>query len=169
MNIPLKLKRIGAVLVCVGLACLIAGPTFARSIDEEIDVILSVAESLFTKLKEREHKVVWGLLTEKTRRTIVNDTDKSLADSASNYSHEQIAADFESGGPIAMAYWRGFLQTFDPDYALKQSTWSMGLLKNDRAEIKLLYKRSENPALVKMFKEYGFWKVGLVESFWSRK
>ena len=169
MNIPLKLKRIGAALVCCCFACLIAVPAFARSDDEEIAVVVSVAESLFTKLKEREHKVVWGLLTEKSRWTIVNDTYQSLPDSANKYSREQIAAEFESGGLIAASYWRGYLQTFDPDHALNQSSWSMGLLKKERAEIKLLYKRSENPALVKMFKEDGLWKVGLVESFWTRK
>ena len=162
-------KRIGTALLCFGLACLIAVPAFARSDDEEINVIVTVAESLFTKLKEREHKAVWGLLTGKSRRTIAEDTYKSISTAGGNSSREQVEADFSSGGPVAEAYWWGYLQTFDPDHALTQSTWSMGLVKKDRAEIKLLYKRSENPAVLKMFKEDGSWKFGLVESFWSRK
>jgi len=162
-------KRIGTALLCFGLACLLAVPAFARSDDEEINVIVTVAESLFTKLKQREHRLVWGLLTEKSRRTIADDTYKSVSAAGGSYSREQVEADFIRGGPVAEAYWRGYLQTFDPDHALTQSTWSMGLVKNDRAEIKLLYKRSENPAVLKMFKEGGVWKFGLVESFWSRK
>jgi hypothetical protein len=157
------------VMAGICLAFQFAFLAYAQVDDGEINVIVTVAESMFAKLKSRESKAVWGLLTEKSQGTIVSDTLKSLSKSDGGYSREQIAADFSKGGPISEEYWQGYLSMFDPDIALSQSAWSMGKVQKDRAEIKLLYKRSENFALLKMFKENGSWKVGLVETFWSRK
>jgi hypothetical protein len=38
----------------------------------------------------------------------------------------------------------------------------------DRAEILLTHHGATHPATLKMFREDGAWKVGLVETFWSR-
>ncbi|MCK9362779.1 MAG: hypothetical protein M0P74_04155 [Syntrophales bacterium] len=140
----------------------------AQTDGREIDAVLTAAETFFVKLRAKEYKTVWGLLTEKSQETIVKDTDKSLAKSAVKHTREEITADFNRGGPVAEAYWQGYLSTFDPDTVLSQSAWSMGLLKKDRAEINLLYKKAEKPAVLKMSREKGVWKVGLVEAFWSR-
>jgi hypothetical protein len=38
----------------------------------------------------------------------------------------------------------------------------------DRAEILLTHHGADRPATLKMFREDGGWKAGLVETFWSR-
>ncbi|MBI5195614.1 MAG: hypothetical protein HZA10_04775, partial [Nitrospirae bacterium] len=55
---------------------------------------------------------------------------------------------------------------FDPDLALKKAVWKMGEIKDNKAVI-ILHVQGE--AELRMFKEDGRWKVGLVESFWTRK
>ncbi len=165
----MKINNILAALLVLCLTMLLAISAYAQRDDKEINLIITSAESLFTKLKEKDHKAVWGLLTEKSKETIANDTYKSVSKSDGKYSREEIASDFSRGGPLAEAYWKGYLETFDPDSVLKLSVWRMGMLKKDRAEINLIYKKSEKPAELKMFKEKGQWKVGLVETFWSRK
>ena len=152
------------------LALPVAVPAAGAPMDErELDAVLTAAESFFVKLKAKEYRTVWGLLTEKSQETIVDDTYKSITKAGGTQSRDVIAADFTRSGPVSDAYWRGFLDVFDPDAALRQSAWRMGMLKQDRAEINILHKKSEKPAVLKMFKERGLWKVGLVETFWSRK
>jgi hypothetical protein len=51
---------------------------------------------------------------------------------------------------------------------LEQSRWEMGFIKKNEAEIILMYKKSDRPTRLKMFKENDVWKVGLVETFWAR-
>ena len=165
----MKINKILAALLVLSLTLLNAVPAYAQLDDREINLIITSAETLFTKLKEKDHKAVWGLLTEKSKETIANDTYKGVSKSGGTYSREEIASDFSRGGPLAEAYWQGYLETFDPDSVLRLSVWRMGMLKKDRAEINLIYKKSERPAELKMFKEKGRWKVGLVETFWSRK
>ena len=162
-------NKILATLFALCLALLLAIPAYAQRDDSEINLIITSAESLFTRLKEKDHKAVWGLLTEKSKETIADDTYKGVSKSGGKYSRDDITSDFSRGGPLAEAYWQGYLATFDPDSVLRQSVWRMGMLKKDRAEIILTYKKSEKPAELKMFKEKGRWKVGLVETFWSRK
>ena len=147
----------------------LAVPAVARVDEPELNAVLTAAESFFVKLEAREYQTLWGLLTEKSQETIADDTYKSLAKTGLTHSREEISADFSRGGPVSESYWQGYLSVFDPELVLRQSTWRMGVLKKDRAEINLLYKKSERPALLKMFKEKGLWKVGLVETFWSRK
>jgi hypothetical protein len=147
----------------------LAVPAGAQTDEREIDAVLTAAESLFAKLKAKEYRTVWGLLTEKSRETIADDTYKSVAKAGGTQSRDEISADFSRGGPVSEEYWLGFLSTFDPDTALRQSVWSMGMLNKERAEINLVFKKSQRPAVLRMFKETGVWKVGLVETFWSRK
>lgn len=52
---------------------------------------------------------------------------------------------------------------------LNHCSWEIKSIKEKKAIIKLTYEKSERPALLKMFKEKGKWKVGLVETFWPRK
>ena len=147
----------------------LAVPAGAQTDEREIDAVLTAAESLFVSLKANEYKTVWGLLTEKSRETIANDTYKSVAKAGGTQSRDEISSDFSRGGPVSEEYWLGFLSTFDPDTALRQSVWTIGMLKKERAEINLVFKKSQRPAVLRMFKETGVWKVGLVETFWSRK
>ena len=81
---------------------------------------------------------------------------------------EAVRGDFVAGGPIARDYWDAFLRRFDPDVALEQSRWEIGSVGKDRAEILLTHHGADHPATLKMFREDGGWKVGLVETFWPR-
>ncbi len=133
--------------------------------DHVVDNILTSAESLFKSMKEKNYTQIWELLTTKSKNTIVEDVYKKDKE---KISKKEIYKDFDTGGPIAQAYWDGFIANFNPDTVLEHSRWKMGPIKSDRAEIIIIYKKSENPADLKMFKEDGSWKVGLVETFWSR-
>ena len=44
-----------------------------------------------------------------------------------------------------------------------------GEIKPDRAILILRYKRSEYDSELKIYKEDGKWRFGLVESYWTRK
>lgn len=44
-----------------------------------------------------------------------------------------------------------------------------GAGEGGRAQIVITYKKAEKPATLHMVGESGMWKVGLTESFWSRK
>jgi hypothetical protein len=81
---------------------------------------------------------------------------------------EAVRRDFVAGGPIARDYWDAFLRRFDPDAALEHSRWEIGSVGKDRAEILLTHHGADHPATLKMFREDGGWKTGLVETFWSR-
>jgi hypothetical protein len=84
------------------------------------------------------------------------------------YSVALVEQDFAVGGPVARSYWNAYLDTFHVDYVLEQSTWEIGFINKERAEICLLYRKAENPARLKMLKEHNQWKVGLMETFLGR-
>jgi hypothetical protein len=58
-----------------------------------------------------------------------------------------------------------YLEVFDPDYVLERGKWTMGKIEKEKAEIIIRYKKSERPAVLKIFKEDGILKVGLEETF----
>jgi hypothetical protein len=70
---------------------------------------------------------------------------------------------------MAGAYWDNILAAFDPDIILEQSRWEMGKIKKDEAEIVLQYRKSVNPAILKLYREDSKWKVGWEESAGVRK
>jgi hypothetical protein len=121
-------------------------------------------------MKIRDYRGIWGTLSAASRETIVDETRKSIARSGGKeVPKEELRRDFDEGGPIARGYWNGFLLQFNPDLVLEQSRWEKGPIGSDRAEIRITYKTAEKPALLKLFREEGGWKVGLVETFWGRK
>jgi len=145
-------------------------PCFAKT-DAAVEAILSSAEMFFKAMKAKDYQKIWGLLTARSKMTIVDDTYKDImkSENSARRTKEQISDDFSKGGIIAKAYWDAFLDNFDPDWVLEQSKWDMGRIERNRAEISLLYKKSEKPAMLKMFIEDNAWKTGLVETFWTRK
>ena len=134
--------------------------------DKEIDAILSSAEALFKYMKLKNYERIWTALTEKSKGIIINDTYKA---EGARYTKAALLVDFQKGGTIAKAYWDSYLENFNPDIVLTQSSWKMGKIEGNRAEIIIQYKKAENPAYLKMFKEGGIWKVGLEETFGTRK
>ena len=165
---PVDRNKLLAVILALCLLLPAALPVSAQTDGRETDAVLAAAETFFAKLKSKEYKTVWEFLTEKSQETIVRDTYKSFSKTVVKHSREEIAADFRRGEGVAGEYWQGYLSVFDPDLALNQSAWSIGMLRKERAEIRLLYKKAKEPAVLRMFREKGRWKVGLVETFWSR-
>lgn len=137
--------------------------------DKELDKVLGVADQMFKAMKEDRFSAIWLALTEKSKSTIVADVTKEQKKLKGDYTTEQIKEDFEKCGPVCRVYWRIYLIYFNPDMALNESKWDVGFIKKDRAEILITHNKSNAPARLKMFKENGEWKVGLVETFWNRK
>jgi len=138
--------------------------------------ILSAAENLFVLMKNKNYTAIWSVLSKKTQATIVNDVRKenekaNKENKKANLetNKDAIFNDFLTGGDNAKAYWDGFLTVFNPDIVLERCKWEMGKTGKNEAEILLLHKTSEKPAIIKMFKENDQWKVGLDESFSVRK
>lgn len=125
--------------------------------------ILNSAEVFFISLKQADFKAAWERLSDKSRRTIIDEEYGILKE---KINKEDLIKDFESGGERFLYYWNTYVEGFDPDLALKKAVWKMGEIKNDKAVIIL---HVEGDAELRMFKEDGKWKVGLVESFWTRK
>jgi hypothetical protein len=137
--------------------------------DSEIDKVLSSAESLFKAMKERNYPKIWTLLSVKSKSIIIDDVEKAERKIGKIYAKEDIGKDFAAGGLLAGFYWSGYLENFNPDTVLLESKWEMGKIEKDRTEIVIRYKKSEGPAMLKMFKEEGKWVVGLEETFRSSR
>lgn len=152
-------------------ACLLLGIAVSSGIckENEIDAVLTSAETFFKALKDKKYVQTWSLLSAKSKDTIINDIYRETGSSGMVYTKEQIASDMNAGGMIAAGYWKGILESFDPRIVLENSQWDIGYIREREAEIKITQKKSTNPARLQMFKENGGWKVGLVETFWSRK
>jgi len=156
-------RRTIAALVAI---LLIGSISVSAQTGDETDKILQVAESCFKAMKQKDYVGIWNTLSTKSKTTIAGDVFKRAA---GTYSKEQVVTDFSIGGLIARSYWNEYLFHFDPDTVLEQSKWEMGPIAKQGAEIILQYKKAEQPALLKMFKENDHWKVGLIESFGTER
>jgi hypothetical protein len=134
---------------------------FAAATDEA-DSILASAEFCFNAMAQKNYTALWRSLSAKSRTTIVEDVTKRAAPT---YRKEQVEADFSIGGLIAKSYWDEYLFYFDPNTVLKESRWEMGPVGKAQAEVTLQYRKAEQPARLKMFKEQDQWRVGLIETF----
>ena len=146
-----------------------AGVNFAAPVEDEKGKILSAAEDVFIQMKNKDYKAIWHGLTIKTKETIVNDVYKASKKMDIEVSKEELTKDFGEPGPNAKSYWDSYLKVFNPILVLEECNWAMGEVKKDEAEIYVLHKKSERPALLKMYKENEKWKLGLEESFGARK
>jgi hypothetical protein len=136
--------------------------------DMEINNVLSVSESLFQAMKEKQYPKVWTKITEKTKDKTIDSTYRELKKSGSPTPRETIEDDFRQGGAISKAYWDGYLSFFDPRLVLEHSKWTIGMIGRDKAEINIHFKKSPHPAVLQLFRENEIWKVGLHETFGGR-
>lgn len=134
----------------------------------EQEKILSATESFFVQLKNKNYAAVWSSLSAKSRAKIISDVRKENKKAGVESNDEALLKEFSAGGAIAKTYWDGFLFVFNPDIALRDSKWEMGKIGSKEAEVILQYKKSEKPAVLKLFKEDNAWKLGLDESFGAR-
>ena len=158
--------------ITAGAVCLLlfgsALPASAQRNLPAVPAIVSAAESLFQAMKSRDFPAVWGGLTAKSRETIVSETDDAIRRTGGPpVPRNLILEDFASGGPISRDYWDGFLRRFNPDDALEKSRWEMGVMEKDRAEVLITRFGADRPAVLRMYREGGGWKAGLVETFWG--
>jgi hypothetical protein len=128
----------------------------------EADSVLKAGEAFFKAMKQKDYVDIWRLLSGKSRAAIAADVTKRAG---STYSKAQVETDLSIGGLIAKSYWDEYLFYFDPAIVLEQCKWEMGPIGKQQAEIILQYKKAEQPARLKMFKEENQWKVGLIETF----
>jgi len=135
----------------------------------ETDSILSAAESTFKAMKLRTYPELWGMLSRKSPDVIIGDVAKALKKAGNRVEKEEVGRDFAEGGALSKDYWESYLTAFDPDAVLEHSRWDMGLVGKKEAEILLQYRKAEQPARLKLFKENGFWRVGLEETFSGRR
>ncbi|MFO7568403.1 MAG: hypothetical protein R6W75_01300 [Smithellaceae bacterium] len=162
-----------SVKICLaGLLLLLcaSGPVFGQTAKErdEKDAILTAAENAFKFMRQKNYAAIWDSLSASSRKTIIGDVMSASKKAGVTYTAEALYGDFETGGPNAAAYWNSVLTHFDPDMALEESKWAMGEISAREAQIVVLYRKSEKPAVLKMFKENGAWKFGLKESFGAR-
>ncbi len=134
-----------------------------------LDRLLDSSEKFFFSLEKGEYQAAWELLSEKSHKTIIDDVYKETRKLQKDTNKEDVANDFLTGGIMFRNYWYAFASNFDSGMILDDSRWEIGYISKDRAEIIITYKRTEHPAKLKMFKENNAWKVGLVETFWTRK
>jgi len=141
----------------------------AQKIDPALqEQILSAAENYFVHLKNKNYAAVWNSLSAKSQAKIISDVRKENKKAGVASGDEALASDFAAGGAMAKAYWDGYLFVFNPDIVLKECKWEMGKVKSGEAEIVLQYKKSEKPAVLKLYRENGAWKFGMDESFGAR-
>lgn len=120
-------------------------------------------------MRTRDYPAIWALLSSTSRKTIVEDVRKAMEETPEGAMNaEEIARDFAKGGPVARAYWKGYLEEFDPETVLSESRWEMGEVGEKTAEIRITHRRSKHPAVLRMVLEEGVWKVGLIETFRPR-
>jgi hypothetical protein len=81
------------------------------------------------------------------------------------HTKEKIDKDFAAESISSNSYWKSYLEKFNPDWVLEESTWKIGKIEKDKAEIIIRYRKSEGPTTLKMFKEKGKWVVGLRETW----
>jgi len=162
-SFPIRFFYILAVLV-LSLAIL-PSLGLAQPKAPETDQILDAADAAFQAMKDRKYPQIWQHLTKKSRDGVVQSVIKGEGKIGNRISEEQAQQDFASNGPLSKAYWDGYLERFNPDMVLKESTWKMGEVKKNEAQVIIQHRKSQQPALLRMQKEDGAWKAGLEETF----
>ena len=137
--------------------------------DKTLALVLDSAEKFFISLEEGKYAISWELLSEKSHETIITDVYKNSKKMNGNIKRENIETDFKNRGIMFKSYWNAFAGNFDSNIILEDSRWEIGYILEDKAEILITYKKSEQPARLKMLKENNAWRIGLVETFWTRK
>jgi len=161
-------RKVIAVLLLIACSQAMPQAWAAGPSEKEVDDVLACAESVFKAQKAKQYADVWRFLTVKTKKTIVDSVYRQAKQAGTEVEKNRIDSDFAAGGDIAKAYWDGYLLVFRPDMVLEESRWTIGEIRKDKAEIFILYRKSERPAVLKLFKEDGKWKVGLDETFGAR-
>lgn len=153
----------------LGVLLIFTCSTYGEYPKKDLLSILESAENFFVYIEKGKYETAWKLLSEKSQMTIINDVYKSSRKVRQNFKKEEVINDFKNRGIMFNSYWSAFAGNFDSGIVLRDSLWEIGYIKQDNAEIVITHKKSEHPARLRMFRENNTWKVGLVETFWTRK
>ena len=162
--------RAGNPLLFFCLLCVLVFPgartVFADDPHKSEGPVLESAENFFVFLKEKNYRAAWELLSERSQETIINDVYESARESGATIDKEKIVTDFSGSGIIFNNYWNAFMINFNPDIVLNERVWEFENIGPVRAIILI---RGEGITRLIMYKEAGWWKVGFVETFWTRR
>ncbi|MBF0327591.1 MAG: hypothetical protein HQL10_00360 [Nitrospirae bacterium] len=127
--------------------------------------------SIVTAAESKNYIEIWNFLTTESKETILKDVykEEKKAGFRKDFTLKYVEDNFSECKELCVTYWYNFLTAFDPEMVLSQSKWEIGFVRSDKAEIIVTYKTAQQPAKLKMFKENGAWKFGLVETFWVRR
>lgn len=134
-----------------------------------LDAILYPAEVFFISIKESDFETSWELLSGKSKDRIIHEIYEASRDNGVEIDKDDISRSFRQNGVIAGNFWNAARSKFNPDMVLEESRWEFGFIKDRTAEITITHRKSSRPSKLKMYKENGTWRVGLVETFWSRR
>ena len=153
-------------LLLISLALLVnANNSYAK---ENAGDVLTPAFSFFLNLKEHNYDKLWSLLTNDSKKYIVNSIEKSIKKNHGKITEKKIYGNMSKGGYIAKAYWKGFLKTFKPNMVLKYSIWKVKSIGSNIAQIEINYKYGKGNTIFDVYKQKGKWKFGLIESLYGR-
>ena len=135
--------------------------------DPEVQELFVIARGLFDNIRKRNYVSIWDGITAKSRKKIVDTVYKEQKKTKEKLTRDQIRRDFDACGTMCKAYWGAYSRAFNPASALQQSRWDIGFIKKKKAEIWITHQNADRPAKLKLFREKGEWKVGLMETFWT--
>lgn len=135
--------------------------------DENVIRLLTTAKGFFRSIENRDYAVIWDTITVKSRAQIIKNVHKAQKGTGERSSMVQIRTDFANCAVTCRSFWDAYFNAFDPKLALEESRWEIGFVKKRKAEILITHRDSERPAQLKMYREKGVWKVGLMETFWT--
>lgn len=160
-------------IILISISYIFMITTCAVSAEESgnntVDTMLAQAEDFFVALKKGRYEAAWSLLSEKSHKTIIDDVYIKYQKMGGDIQRESIEQDFKKNGVIFNNYWDSFARNFDTLMVLEQSRWQAGVMEQNKADIIITYKASQNPLKLKMMRENDTWKVGLVETFWKSR
>jgi hypothetical protein len=135
----------------------------------EEDRILAAAEVFFSALKAGSFEDAWKLLTKKSRDRIIDDVYRSVRRKDNSVTKKDVEDDFNKNGILFQSYWNSFRAGIDVEGVLNESRWEMGQVEDYMAVIEIKHPASSGITRLKLYREQGLWKVGLVETFWPNR
>ena len=114
MNSRLISFQLAAVLLVAVVVQLLLIPAAAQSqsVSPMAEEVLEAAESVFKFMKARDYPAIWHGLTMETKNEIVASIRKAAKKAGKEYTLEQLAQDFASGGTQSKVYWDACLRLF---------------------------------------------------------
>jgi hypothetical protein len=183
LKIPFRVASAAFLVVLLSLPARAASPQD----DPAVPAILARAESLFQSMKSRYYPAVFAALSVKSRETIVAETSSALAAAVTQappgkpYSAdtptalardpapgpEAVRRDFTAGRPIALRLLGRLPSPLRPGRRPGAQPLGDRLRGEGPGGDPPHPPWRRHPATLKMFREDGGWKAGLVETFWS--